>query len=179
MTQDDQLLIKHSLSGDSTATKKLYERYEAYWFRLCLRYGRNRGEAQDIFQEGTIRVFQVLDKFDAERGGFKGSSNRVIVNSALQYLRKYQWQQSFSDLSEAKGEMDWGETILDKITAKELIEIIQQLPLGYRIVFNMYEMEGYKHREIAKTLGISVGTSKSQLFKAKKLLQQKLRVLFQ
>ena len=178
MMQDDLTLIKKSLQGDRAATEGLYMRHEPYWFRICQRYGRNRSEAQDIFQEGVVRVFQMLEKFDAARGNFQGWSNKVMVNAALQYLKKHHWQQSFEDLSIAEGEIDWSVDALGKISAKELIEVIQQLPSGYRVVFNMYEIEGYSHREIAEALNISVGTSKSQLSKAKKLLRHQLNILF-
>lgn len=176
--KQDQLLIKEILGGKREAAASLYAQHERYWFRLCLRYGRDRSEAQDIFQEGVVKVFEALDKFDAERGTFANWSNRVIVNEALKYLKKHQWQQTFEDIEMATGRADVSENILEKITAKELTALIQQLPLGYRVVFNMYEIEGYSHKEIAETLNISVGTSKSQLSKAKKTLREQLKVLF-
>ncbi len=178
MNQQEIQLIQKVRSGNQKAIQALYGKYEPHWFRVCLRYGRNRDEAQDIFQEGAIKVFQALRQFDSNRGAFSTWSNRIFVNIALKYLKKYQWQQSFEDLSMVAGEVDWQESIIGRITAKELIELIQQLPSGYRVVFNMYEIEGYTHKEIAAELNISVGTSKSQLFKAKKMLQQKLKVLF-
>ncbi len=176
--QSDNHLIHKIIKGDKSATRILYDRYESHWFRVCLRYGRNRNEAEDIFQEGAVRVLQSLKQYDAERGAFSTWSNRVIVNVALRYLKKHQWQQSFRDLEIVSGQVDFDENILGKITAKELIELIQQLPSGYRVVFNMYEIEGYSHKEIAEELNISIGTSKSQLHKAKKMLQQKIKVLF-
>ncbi len=175
---DDSVLIKNILAGDKTATQMLYERHERHWFRLCLRYGRNRPEAQDIMQEGLVMVFRDLVQFDAARGEFRSWSNRVMVNAALRFLKKNQWQQSFEDLEMAETEADLSENILEKITAKELVQVIQQLPSGYRVIFNMYEIEGFSHQEIAETLNISEGTSKSQLSKAKKALRQKLEVLF-
>lgn len=178
MIQDDQQLVQQILSGKSAASKRLYERHETYWFRLCLRYGRIRSEAQDIFQEGVIKVFRGLERFDAAKGSFQAWSNRVMVNEALKYLQKNQWQQSFEDLEAADAEPDISENILGKITVKELIEIVQQLPAGYRVIFNMYEIEGYSHREIAEAMNISIGTSKSQLSRAKKILQQKIKILF-
>ncbi len=178
MRSEDTHLIQKSLKGNKAAIKKLYESHERYWFSLCLRYGRNRAEAQDIFQEGVARVFQMLKKYDAAKGSFPGWSNKVMVNAALQYLKKTHWQQSFEDLAIMENEGEVTEDALGKITTKELIEVVQQLPSGYRMVFNMYEIEGYSHKEIAEALGISVGTSKSQLSKAKKALQQKLNILF-
>lgn len=174
----DHQLIKRSLKGDRAANTTLYDRHEAYWFRLCLRYGRDRSEAHDIFQEGVLQVFRSLNKFDRKRGNFSGWSNRVLINAALRYLKQQRWQQSFDPLETATSLVDPAESIIDKITAKELIEVIQQLPLGYRLVFNLYEIEGYRHQEIASMLNISVGTSKSQLFKAKRLLRERLQTLF-
>lgn len=178
MEQEDHQLIREIRAGNKAATKKLYERHEPYWFRLCLRYGRNRSDAQDILQEGVVKVFQVLDKFDPGRGSFKGWSNKVIVNEALKYLKAHQWQESFEDLESIAEKPEEPEITDEKITAKELVKLIQQLPFGYRMVFNMHEIEGYSHQEIADTLNISVGTSKSQLSKAKKALQQQLKLLF-
>jgi RNA polymerase sigma-70 factor (ECF subfamily) len=143
-----------------------------------LRYGRNRAEAQDIFQEGLIHVFKDLVQFRVERGAFSSWSNRVMVNAALRYLKKNQWQHSFEELDLVERETDLSEGIVEKITAKELTQLIQELPPGYRIVFNMYAIEGYSHKEIAEMLNISPGTSKSQLFKAKKTLQEKIEILF-
>lgn len=156
----------------------MYEQHESYWFRICLRYGRNRTDAQDIFQEGVGKVFQVLDQFDEARGSFEAWSNRVIVNEALKYLKKNQWQASFEELENIEPEVEWPLEEGPDISAKALTQMIQQLPFGYRVVFNMYEIEGYTHREIATYLGISVGTSKSQLSKAKRTLQQQLKQLF-
>ena len=140
-------------------------------------YGASRSEAQDILQEGLISVYSSLPQFDVERGAFKSWSNRVIVNAALRFLKKNKWQQSFEDLEEANEEIEISEDALDKIAAKELTELVQKLPIGYRLVFNLYAVEGYKHQEIAEQLGISVGTSKSQLSKAKKALRQQLEIL--
>lgn len=178
MNTNDQHTIYRILQGDKKAMEELYQRHEQHWFRLCLRYGKNRNEAHDILQEGLIMVFQDLKQFDINRGEFKSWSNRVMVNSALRYLKKNQWQQAFEDLEMVESKQDFSESIFEKITAQELTRIIQQLPSGYRVVFNMYEIEGFSHQEIADILNISVGTSKSQLAKAKKLLRQKLEILF-
>lgn len=178
MNSEDQLLIKGSLKGDDKATALLYHRHKQYWFGICLRYASNRFEAHDVFQEAVSSVFAKLDQFKPHKGSFKAWSNKIFVNAALMYLKKHQWQQSFKDLNLAEDEIDPSENALGKITAKELTRLIQQLPFGYRVVFNMREIEGYTHYEIAQVLGISVGTSKSQLFKAKKALKAKIKILF-
>lgn len=178
MDQKDDLLIQKIQAGDKEAIKTLYLKHEPYWFRICLRYGHHREEAQDIFQEGVAKVFQMLGKFNSDRGTFTSWSNKVIVNEALKYLKKHQWQKSFEDLNLCNENRLESETIIEKITAKDLIAMVQKLPFGYRVIFNMYEIEGYSHREIAEKLNISIGTSKSQLFKAKKVLQEQLKLLF-
>lgn len=171
-------LIKKARKGNKLAIEKLYVQFEQKWFCLCLRYAHNKSEAEDIFQEGVTRIFQNLEKFNTEKGSFQSWTNKIIINAALKYLKKYQWQQSFTDLELTEEKEAWSSDILGDITAKELINVIQQLPSGYRVVFNMREIEGYSHKEIAEALNISVGTSKSQLSKAKKVLQQKIKVLF-
>jgi RNA polymerase sigma-70 factor (ECF subfamily) len=171
-------IIDNILNGNETAMDELYHCHERHWFRICLRYGRNRDEAQDIMQEGLIMIFRDLHQFDSSRGEFKSWSNRVMVNAALRFLKKYQWKLSFADLETVQNEPDFSETSMERLSAKEITQVIQQLPTGYRIVFNMYEVEGYSHKEIAELLNISVGTSKSQLSKAKKMLRQKIEFLF-
>jgi len=178
MNLEDQLLIKQILNGEEKAIRLLYARHRQYWFGICLRYASNRFEAQDIFQEGVSSVFEKLNQFKSQKGSFKAWSNRIFVNASFLYLKKHQWQQSFKELDFAEEKIDMSEGTLGKITAKELIQLIQQLPLGYRVVFNMREIEGYSHQEIAQMLDISVGTSKSQLFKAKKALRAKIKILF-
>ena len=145
---------------------------------MCLRYGRNKTEAEDILQEGLLYIFRDLKQFNADRGQFKSWSARVLVNAALRYLKKNQWQQSFADLEVITSEATINNDILERISAKELTQVIQKLPSGYRVVFNMYAIEGFSHREIAEHLNISISTSKSQLFKARRALKQHLEVLF-
>lgn len=177
MTTNDSSLIKSYLRGDRAAMQQLYERHEQYWFRLCLRYGRNRSEAQDIMQDGLVQIFKTLKQFDTVKGSFSAWSNRIMVTTALQHFRREKYRVS-EDLDFVAEEADTSENVFDKISAKELTQIIQQLPDGYRMVFNLYEIEGYKHQEIAKMLEISVGTSKSQLSKAKKMLRAQLEKIF-
>jgi len=179
MNQNERQLIQDAIAGNKQAKRALYEKYERHWFRLCLRYGQNYAEAEDILQEGLIGIFKDLKQFDAERGAFSTWSNRVLVNAALRFLKQNQWQQSFVNLEEAHQEHMISENILAQISAQELTNIIQKLPLGYRVVFNMYAIEGYSHKEIAQTLKITISTSKSQLHKARKALKKQLEILFQ
>ena len=170
-------LIQQVQQGNKAAGERLYQLNERFWFRICLRYGKNRTEAREIFQEGVIAIFSNLKQFDPKRGVFQGWSNRIMVNAALAYLKKQHAKGIHQELEEAYEIPDKETNILDKIAVKELIAIVQQLPLAYRLVFNLYVIEGYTHPEIATMLDIPVGTSKSRLSKAKKLLRQQLEVL--
>jgi len=144
---------------------------------IAMRYGKNKFQADDIFQEGLIQIFNSLHQFDQNKASFSTWSTRVLINAALKYLKKYNWIDSFQKIEDSMVEEDQQETIYQKLAAKELVDLIQKLPLGYRLVFNMFAMEGYAHKDIAKELGITVGTSKSQLSKARNTLRIQLEIL--
>ncbi|MBC7873118.1 MAG: sigma-70 family RNA polymerase sigma factor [Ferruginibacter sp.] len=142
---------------------------------VCLRYARNREEAEEILQEGFLRVFTYINKFKGS-GSLEGWVRKIMVNCALsRYRNKFHLQPviGLETLGyDAPGETD----IVSDFDAKELIVLVQTLPAGYRIVFNLYVFEGFKHREIAEALGISEGTSKSNLSDARAYLQKALTV---
>lgn len=140
---------------------------------LCMRYGKSKEQADDIFQEGLIKVYRDLYQYDSARSAFKTWSARVMVHAALRYLKKYTWADTFN-IDEANNYESKDDTIYESLAARELTMLVQQLPVGYRLVFNMFAIEGYSHKEIAQQLGISEGTSKSQLSKARKYLKTKL-----
>ena len=144
------------------------------WFGTSLRYARNQNEAQDIFQEGLLQIFKDLRQFKIEKAKFSTWSNRVLIHAALKYLKKNQWQNTFKNIEEVDDNRSLSANIIENISAKEITKLISSLPLGYRLVFNMFVVEGFTHVEIAKHLEISVGTSKSQLFKARKTLKNAL-----
>ena len=169
-----QKLIKLSINGQEEAQRDLYLMYRVKWYMLCLRYGKNKYEADDILQEGLIQVYKDLHQFDSNRASFDTWSSRLMTHAALRYLKRNSWNENFTTLEDKEETTDDTETIYDQLAAKELTALIQELPTGYRIIFNMYVLEGYKHHEIAERLGISIGTSKSQLSKAKKMLRQRL-----
>jgi len=147
---------------------------------ICLRYGRNRQEAEDMLQDGLVGIFRDTHQFDSQKASFAVWANRVVANAARQYLRKWK-QLDFVDnnLNEISHTLPSEDNIYDVLGAKELTKVIQRLPTGYRVVFNMYVVEGFKHDEIAKHLGISVSTSKSQLFKAKRILRKQIEIMFE
>lgn len=167
-------IIKSCIRGDEKAQRELYLAYRTKWYMIAMRYGKNKQQADDIFQEGLIQIFNSLSLFDKQKGNFSTWSSKILIYAALKFLKKYSWVDSFQNIEEAFNCKDNQETVFEKLAAKELTIIIQQLPLGYRLVFNLYAIEGYSHKEIAKELGISEGTSKSQFYKARKQLQAKL-----
>ena len=142
-----------------------------------MRYGGNEANAQDILQNGLIRIFTSLDKFDEELGNFIVWSNKIMVNEALRFLQKEKRMRIMTSIEEEHLELEADIDIYGQLSVKELVALIQQLPDGYRTVFNMYTIEGYSHKEIAQELQVSVNTSKSQLSKAKKMLRKWLEVL--
>jgi RNA polymerase sigma-70 factor (ECF subfamily) len=167
-------LIEGCLKGDPQAQRGLYEQYKVPLFRLCLRYASSREEAEDMLQEGFLKVFADLGQYRGE-GALGGWMRRVVLNVALQHLRRQKQWPATTDLEELPEIADGSaEQMFSQLRAKALLGLIQQLPPGYRTVFNLYVIEGYTHREIAEMLSISENTSKSQLSKAKALLRRVL-----
>jgi RNA polymerase sigma-70 factor (ECF subfamily) len=177
--QDEQTLIKKSLRGNAKAQKALYELHKVKWFMICLRYANDRMEAEDMLQEGLVNIFTQLKQYNHKKANFSAWSNKVIVNAALQHLRKWKRLKYNEDLDKYAYQVESDNDIIGKIGTRELTEMVQNLPDGYRVVFNLYVIEGYKHREIAEILTISENTSKTQLLKAKKMLRARLESVLQ
>lgn len=137
---------------------------------VCLRYMKGREDAEDVLLEGYYKVFKNLKKFTYENDkAFFGWVKRIMVNEALMKLRKNKEIQTLAINEDLDMELDVSP--LSKLQTADLLKMIRSIPIGYRTVFNLYEVEGYSHQEISEKLGVSVGTSKSQLYKAKKLLR--------
>jgi RNA polymerase sigma factor (sigma-70 family) len=167
----DKIIVSACLSGDRKAQGLLYERYKVPMFTICLRYGSDRSEAEDMLQEGFIAIFKDLYQYDSTKGELRHWMKRVMVNAALQILRKQKLQ--YVELIEGYQQVESNDvSVLSDMSAQELIRLIQNLPVGYRTVFNLYVMDGLTHQEIANELNISENTSKTQLFKAKKLIKK-------
>lgn len=171
ITESD--LIKGAVAGDRRMQEELYNRFSPKMYAVCLRYANNSNDAQDLLQEGFIKVFRNLHRFRAE-GSFEGWMRRVFVNTSIEYFRKKSAQLTSVSEKEENTIEDSDITALDQLAEKDIIAIIQELSPGYRTVFNLYVVEGYSHKEIGEMLGISEGTSKSQLARAKALLQKKI-----
>ena len=140
-------------------------------FAVCLRYSKNREEAEEIVQEGFVQVFRSLKNFRHE-GSFEGWVRRIMVYSAIQYFRSNSKLHPVVNIEKAKLEETGNEDAVTQLSKKELLKMVQSLPPAYRMVFNLYVFEGMKHREIAELLHISEGTSKSNFFDAKVILQR-------
>jgi RNA polymerase sigma factor (sigma-70 family) len=153
--------------------EELYNRFSGKMYAVCLRYANNSDDAQDLLQEGFIKVFRNLHRFRAE-GSFEGWIRRVFVNSSIEHFRKKSLQLSKVSDKEEDTIEDNDLTALDNLAEKDIINLIQQLSPGYRTVFNLYVIEGFSHKEIGEKLGISEGTSKSQLARARSILQKKV-----
>ena len=165
--------IKAAQKGNPVAQRYLYEKYKVQLFTLCLRYSRDRSEAEDMLQEGFIHIFKNLYQYTG-KGNIGGWMRRVMVTMALQYLRKWKKDWLHEDSQDYENAFYSSDNIFQKLGLEELTKLIQALPKGYKIVFNLYVIEGYSHKEIAELLGISENTSKSQLFKAKAALRRQL-----
>jgi len=164
-------LIKACLAEDRNAQRRLYELFAPKMFGVCLRYARDREEAEDIMQEGFVQVFKSLHQFKFS-GSFEGWIRKIMVYSAIAKYRGRSKLHSVLNI-ESENIIDYrNEDILSQLGKKELLKMVQDLPPAYRLVFNMYVFEGLKHREIAQQLDISEGTSKSNLHDAKLILQR-------
>lgn len=165
-------LISGCIAGDRRKQEMLYQRFAPKMYAVCLRYSNNADDARDLLQEGFIKVFRNLEKFRKE-GSFEGWVRRVFVNTAIEHYRKKINLNTISEKEERTIE-DGSWNILDQLAEKDIIQLVQDLSPGYRSVFNMYVIEGYSHKEIGNILGISEGTSKSQLARAKGILQKQV-----
>lgn len=173
MQDQDQHLIEACLRGDRAAQGALYERFRSDMFRICLRYAANREDAEDYLQEGFITVFRDLQQFRGD-GPLGGWIRMVMVRASLQQLRKKKMTLVDLDGIPALAENGHSMAITEHMDAERLTRLIQQMPTGYRTVFNLFVVDGYGHEEIADMLGITASTSKTQLFKARHWMQARV-----
>jgi len=179
VNKEEYKIIKKCLRNSAQAQRVLYEKYKVKWFMICLRYAHNKPEAEDMLQEGLISIFKDLKQFDPVKAAFSAWSNKVMMNAALQHLRKWKKLNFNQNVDDYENELFSSEDVFDHLGAKELTRFVQELPDGYRVVFNLYVIEGYKHKEIADILSISENTSKTQLLKAKKMLRKRLETVLE
>lgn len=163
-------LIQGCIDGDRQMQELLYKRYASKMYGVCLRYVANADDANDILQEGFIKVFKNLDKFRRE-GSFEGWIRRIFVNTAIEQFRKKIKLYNVDEVQENTLE-DKELSALDLLATKDILNIVNELSPGYKAVFNLHVIEGFSHKEIADALGITEGTSKSQLARAKGVLKK-------
>lgn len=170
----DQELVSGVLRGSPAHQEALYRQYSVPMFRVLLRFARDRAEAEDMLQDGFVRVFRDMAQFRGE-GALGGWIRRIMVNTALSHLRRQRdFLRNVGDFSPFENRLRTEEDFAANLDAETLLKYLQKLPPGYRTVFNLYAIEGFSHEEIADQLGISIGTSKSQLFKAREFLKRML-----
>ncbi len=169
-------LIEACQKGDEQALKGLYDNYSAKMYAICLRYMGNPDDAKDALQEGFIKIFRNISKY-AFTGSFEGWLRRIFVNTSIEQIRKRKFHKDIDDVN-IQVPAFASQMQLETMDSKKILELVKELPQGYRTVFNMYCIDGYSHKEIADHLGISESTSKSQLFKGRKLLKEWLKHWF-
>ena len=169
-TIDD--LVKRCKAGERKAQELLYKQFSSKMLGVCLRYATDKMEAEDMLQNGFIKVFQKIGDYRNE-GSFEGWIRRIMVHSSIEYYRKYHKMMQMVEL-DASSTSSVDSLAIAGIAAKDLLVLIQQLAPGYRIVFNLYAIEGYSHKEIAAIAGITEGASKSQLSRARAVLREQV-----
>ena len=160
--------------GDRRAQKAIYDSLSGKMFAVCLRYMGDRETAEDVLQDGFVSLFAKLDSFNGD-GSFEGWARKIFVNTALMSLRKKDVLKGSEDVETAWDVSSDAPSAIQDIGYQDLMEMIASLPPGFRTVFNMYAVEGYSHKEIAEELGISEVTSRSQLLRARVILQSKIK----
>jgi RNA polymerase sigma-70 factor (ECF subfamily) len=166
----EQAILVGCLQNDASAQRELYNRYSPKMLSVCYRFGQNREDAEDMLQEGFIKVFTQIHTFQ-NKGAFEGWIRRIIVHTCINFLKKNKKFSENIDLDHAGYLEVKEETMPSIMQARQIIECIRLLPLGYRTVLNLYALEGYSHKEIAEMLDIEESTSRSQFTRAKSMLE--------
>ncbi len=166
-------LLKSCKKDDIKAQKELYERYKDVLYILCLKYSRNKEEAEDILHDSFMIIFTSINQYKGN-GSFEGWMKRIAINTAIASFKK---NSTFNILlnEEITKEVQIEETLIESVPLKEILNAIQQLPDRYRMVFNLYELDGFSHKEISEMLDITEGTSKSNLHRSKIILKETLQ----
>jgi len=168
----EENLIDKCRKQDGKAQKAIYDKYAPKMLGVCIRYVKDADQAEDLMIAGFVKVFNKIDQFKSE-GSFEGWIRRIMVNESLTFIRKNKGMYLEVDIEAADREPDYS-SLSDHLETEDLLKMINNLPTGYQTVFNLYAIEGYSHKEIAEKLEISENTSKSQLSRARALLQKQL-----
>jgi RNA polymerase sigma-70 factor (ECF subfamily) len=167
----EEAILKGCLQNDPAAQRELYNRYSPKMLSVCYRFAHNREDAEDMLQEGFIKIFSQMHTF-GNRGAFEGWIRRIIVHTCINILKKNKKFNESVDIIHATGAMVREESVPSIVQAKQIVECIRMLPIGYRTVLNLYALEGYSHREIGLMLDIEESTSRSQYTRAKAMLEE-------
>jgi RNA polymerase sigma factor (sigma-70 family) len=173
---EESALVKKCVNGDLRAQRALFEMFAPKMLGVCLRYSKNKEQAEDVLQDGFIKVFNNLAKY-AGTGSLEGWVRRIMVNTSLDQIRKETKFQGDIGFDDVDYKIETNSFIIESMMAEDLLILINNMPSGYRTVFNLFAIEGYSHKEIAEELSISESTSKSQYSRARAFLQQKLNEL--
>lgn len=176
-TYTEAELIAGCVRGDRNAQRILYERYSSSMYPVCVRY-LGREDAKDVLQDGFLTVFDKIGTYKGE-GSFEGWMRKIFVNASLMQLRKadvLRRTEAIEDVQESDGALDYG--IIEQISSREIMQLITELPPGLRSVFNLFVLDGYTHAEVGELLGITEQSSRSQVSRARSLLQEKIKKLY-
>jgi RNA polymerase sigma-70 factor (ECF subfamily) len=170
---DDTTLVIECVKGNPRAQRMLFDRFSSKMLGVCLRYAKDSEQADDILQDGFVKVFTKLKDFKNE-GSLEGWIRRVMVNTALDQIRKNGKTLGDVSVDDVQYKIEINDHIAEQLMAEDLLKLINSMPDGYKVVFNMFAIEGYTHNEIADTLGISESTSKSQYSRARAYLRERI-----
>ncbi len=166
-------LINGCIAGKRKARKELFRRYNKMLLSICLRYSRDKSEAEDVLLDGFMHIYSKIATYSHE-GSFEGWMKRIIVNTAIDHFRKNRNELFHQNIDDYTESASYDSNVLKELSAKDILALIQTMPQGYRIAFNLFAIEGYSHKEIAKKLQVTESTSKSQVRKARIWLMNKL-----
>ena len=170
---DDITLVNECVKGNARAQRMLFDKFAGKMMSVCLRYAKNTEQAEDVLQDGFVKVFMKLSDFKKE-GSLEGWVRRIMVNTALDQIRREVKFKSDLDIEDVGYKIENNAFITEQLMADDLMKMVKAMPDGYRIVFNMFAIEGYSHAEIAETLGVTENTSKSQYSRARAYLRERL-----
>ena len=177
LAMDEESLIASCIKGNQMAQKTLFDSFSPKFFSLCLRYMNSTDDAQDVLQDGMVKIFTKLPEYSG-KGSFEGWMRRIIVNTCLDQIRKNQKLKLDVSIDKEEYKLSMNANILENLSVNELMEEIKKMPPGYRVVFNMFAIEGYSHQEISEKLGVKESTSKSQYFRARAYLKERIENIY-
>jgi RNA polymerase sigma factor (sigma-70 family) len=166
-------LYDECLKGVRSAQKELFDRYASKMLGVCFRYSKSIEEAEDVLQDSFIRIFHYLPTFK-KTGSLEGWVRKIVINTCLNNIKKNKHIYNEADVDEVRNFENDSPTVLENIECKQIMDVMQELPDGYKLILNLYAIEGYSHKEIAERLGIAEGTSRSQFLRAKNLFEKLL-----